>query len=426
MSEQESVPPPQPEVTLVEPEVVRQMRELAAGGWGTKRIASELGIARNTIRRYLKGGAAAEEQVRPKARRLCEHARAKARELLDGAAEGNAVVVARLLGETGVQASVRTVQRAVEDHRRELRAAQVATVRFETEPGQQMQIDFGQKLVRIAGQLVRVYLLVAVLSYSRRIFVQAFLSERQDDWREGIGRAFRHFGGVTRTVLGDNASALVIARDRAAQTVTFHPTYLAFVRDHGAEPRACKPYRARTKGKTESGVKYVKRNAIAGLEFETFVMLEQHLANWMLEADTRVHGTTHERPIDRFERERDALLPLPARPPPLRERRLSRKVANDALVDIDTIRYSVPHRLVRDTVDVIVGEHEVQILHGSREVARHLRSREPHARVVDPAHYDGLVRRAALALVEPGAPTALELMGRSLADYEQLVAGGAR
>ncbi len=70
-------------------------------------------------------------------------------------------------------------------------------MRFETEPGSQMQIDFGEKWVGIAGQLVRVFFLVAVLSYSRRLFVKAFLNQRSDDWREGIAAAFQHFGGVT-------------------------------------------------------------------------------------------------------------------------------------------------------------------------------------------------------------------------------------
>jgi transposase len=92
-----------------------------------------------------------------------------------------------------------------------------------------------------------VFLLVAVLSYSRRAFVQAFLHERQDDWREGIAAAFTHFGGVTRTVLGDNARALVLGRDPETGTVTFHPAYLAFCRDWETQPRACAPYRARTK-----------------------------------------------------------------------------------------------------------------------------------------------------------------------------------
>ena len=88
------------------------------------------------------------------------------------------------------------MQRAVSAHRRAREAAALATVRFETAPGHQMQIDFGEKLVSIAGVHVRVYLFVAVLGYSRRLYVRASLSQRQDDWREGLAGAFRHFGGV--------------------------------------------------------------------------------------------------------------------------------------------------------------------------------------------------------------------------------------
>jgi transposase len=426
MENSRSTPPPQ-EVAVIEPDVVKQMRQLAALKWGAKAIARELGISRNTVRRYLRLGSAAEMQERPQARCLDEKARAEAERLFAAEAEGNAVVVKNLLAEREIHASVRTVQRAVAHKRREQRAAQVATVRVETAPGQQMQIDFGQKRVRIGGALVRVYLLVAVLSFSRRLFVKAFLSERQDDWREGIGGAFRHFGGVTRTVLGDNAAALVLGRDRALGTVTFHPAYVAFLHDFGAEPRACRPYRARTKGKTENGVKYVKRNGLAGREFESFAGLETHLAEWMLEADARVHGTTYERPIDRFEREREHLLPIPARAVPLRERRLKRRVANDALVDVDTVRYSVPHRLVREYVEVLVAEERVRIFHGAELVAEHRRGTEPHRSIVEPAHYEGLWKPAPhlslVASAEGTAPSPLEQMGRSLADYELLVGG---
>lgn len=400
---------------MVEPEVVRQMRLLREGGWGSKRIAEEVGVARNTVRRYLRNPVA-EVQVRPSRRVLDDDGRSQARELFVAGAAGNAVVVQQMLGERGVEASVRTVQRAVAEERREQRVSQLATVRYETEPGAQMQIDFGEKWVVIAGQLVRVFVLVAVLGYSRRLFVKAFLNQRSDDWREGIAAAFRHFGGVTRTMLGDNAKALVLGRDRATGIVTFHPAYLAFCRDWDVLPRACGPYRARTKGKTESGVKYVKRNGLAGREFESFTALETHLAEWMLVADTREHGTTHERPIDRFERdERAVLRPLPALPLAVRHRRLRRRVSNDSFVDIDTVRYSVPFRLVRAELDVLVGDDAVEIFHGAERVARHARSSEPHARIVESAHFDGLWRRTPTPVVTTGSP--LRAMGRSLDDY---------
>lgn len=328
-----------------------------------------------------------------------------------------------MLSENGVEASVRTVQRAVEEKRRETHAAVVASVRFETAPGRQLQVDFGEKKLRIGGVVVKVYLLVAVLSHSRRLFVKAFLNQRGDDWREGIAEAFRHFGGVPAEVLGDNAKPLVASRDKEAGTVCFHPAYLDFCREWDVQPRACGPYRARTKGKTEAGVKYVKRNALAGRSFESFSALEAHLASWMTVADEREHGTTHEKPRERFERdEKSALRPLPLRPQPARRQLLRRRVAHDALVDVDTVRYSVPHRLVRTHVEVHLGDDEVRIFHGAALVAAHRRSFEPHSRVVDPSHWDGLWRRAP---VEPPEESPLKAMGRSLDDYAALLERGA-
>jgi transposase len=403
---------------VVEGEIVTAIRELAGRGWGSKAIARELGIARNTVRRYRRHAVVAGQQARPP-RQLTEDVVREAQALYSGVAEHNAVVVHRLLRDHGRTIGLRTVQRAVAPVRQAQRAADVATVRVETAPGAQMQVDFGEKRVTIAGTAITVFLLVAVLSYSRRTFVKAFLHERQDDWREGIAAAFQHFGGVVLTVLGDNARALVRGRDRATGTVTFHPGYLAFCRDWDVQPRACAPYRARTKGKVESGVKFVKRNALAGRTFMSFAALEQHLAQWMDEADQRVHGTTHERPCDRFVRdEQTALRPLPSRPLPRREQRVRRRVASDAFVDVETVRYSVPYQLVRDHVDVAIDEHTVRVFHGTDLVATHARSREPFARVVEPAHLAGLWR--VTTPLEPVDET-LSTFGRSLAEYEAVV-----
>lgn len=415
---------PSGEVPVVDGEVVTAIRALAGRGVGKKAIAREVGVAVNTVRRYLREPIPAGHQVRPGARRLTDVRRAEVRALYEGPAGSNAVVAQRLLAAQGLTVSVRTIERAVADLRRARRAAQLATVRVETPPGDQLQIDFGQKRVCIGGAWVRVFLLVAVLSYSRRLFVKAFLSEQQDDWREGIAAAFRHFGGVPRTLLGDNARALVAGRDRETGTVVFQPAYLAFCRDWDVQPRACAPYRARTKGKTEAGVKYVKRNGLADLGFETFAALEAHVTAWMSLADQRLHGTTRETPVARFEREeRASLRPLPVRALPAREQRVTRRVAHDAMVDLHTVRYSVPHQLVRDWVEVVVDIDTVRIFHGARLVATHARSSEPFARVIDPAHYAGLWRPT-MTPVTDAAP--LAALGRALADYAAVIAGGAQ
>jgi hypothetical protein len=138
-------------------------------------------------------------------------------------------------------------------------------------------------------------------------------------------------------------------------------------------------------------------------------------------ADQRRHGTTREAPILRFERdERAALRALPIRALPRRTQRLRHRVALDAFVDVDTIRYSVPHRLVRDHVEVVIEDHLVRIFHGRELIATHVRSSEPFARVVDVAHYAGLWRAAPDAVPTPG----LAVLGRDLADYAAVVDGG--
>ena len=420
-SKTQRMAPPTTEVLMLAPEIVRQIEQLALLGWRAKRIAGQLGVARGTVRRYLRGGAGAQVQRRPGAWTLDEAERATAVKLLDGPAAGNTVVVQRLLHEQGIQVPLRTLQRTLMAHRRARRATEVATVRFETAPGHQMQIDFGEKLVLIGAVVVRVHLFVAVLGYSRRLFVRASLSQRQEDWREGLAASFRHFGGIPQTLLLDNAGALVVGRDRITNTARLHPAFDAFCRDWGVDARVCQPYRARTKGKTEAGVGYVKRNGLAALSFTSFAALEAHLLRWMVDADLRIHGTTRERPRDRFEREeRAALGALPANPLPARQRCLTRKVAIDCFVDIDTIRYSVPHALVRRAVEVMVSEQEVAIFDGKLVVARHRRSCEPHTRVIDPRHFDGLWRRSDAQ--SPEAPPSLP-PGRSLEDYAAVIAG---
>lgn len=109
---------------------------------------------------------------------------------------------------------------------------------------------------------------------------QAFLSERQDDWRKGIAAAFTHFGGVARTLLRDNARALVAGRDRETGTVVFHPSYLAFCRDWDVQPRACAPYRARTKGQDGSGRELRRDPQLAPVGgFDHHAQLVEILAN---------------------------------------------------------------------------------------------------------------------------------------------------
>jgi transposase len=274
------------------PDDVAAMLQLKALGWGIKRIARELRCSPITVRRYLAEGGYRAYRRAPRRRTLTG--------LEDWLAErfhrhaGNADVVRQeLVAEKGIEVSLRTVERAVVGLRRELAAQARATIRFETPPGHQLQIDFGERRVLIGGMSTKVFLFVATLGYSRRMHVRAFRNERQESWFEGLESSFRHFGGITTEVLFDNDRGLVQHHDIHTREVEFNARLRAFARHWGFRPRACFPYRARTKGKDERGVGYVKKNAVAGRTFDSFAALEAHLEQWVREvADQRVHGTT--------------------------------------------------------------------------------------------------------------------------------------
>jgi transposase len=283
------------------------------------------------------------------------------------------VIRQELAGEKNIIVSLRTIERAVAPYRRELAAQARATVRFETAPGKQLQIDFGERLVDIAGSKVKVFLFIATLGYSRRLHARAFRNERQESWFAGLESAFLNFGGVTEEVLFDNPRALVAHHDPLTRSVTFNEKLLAFAKHWGFRPRACAPYRARTKGKTENGVGYVKNNSIAGRCFASWEALEAHLDAWTRGvADVRIHGTTAEAPIARFARaEAKALKPIGGIPPFRTARELIRRVGSDCTVEIDSNAYSVPWRLIGDSVLVTVTDTAVRIHHAGREVALH-------------------------------------------------------
>ena len=407
------------------PDEVAAMWRLHELGWGTRRIADEIGCNRETVQRYLAAGGWAPCRVPTRPSVLTGHSAWLDERLRRH--RGNADVVRQeLASELGIMVSLRTVERAVSHLRRELAAEALATVRFETPPGRQLQIDFGQRRITVEGERDKVFLFVATLGYSRRIYAAAFRHERQSAWLEGIEGAFRHFGGLPGELLLDNARALVKHHDAVTREVEFTDRLHAFVRYWDVRPVACAPYRARTKGKDERGVGYVKHNAIAGRSFASWGALEAHLSWWMREvADMRVHGTTGEAPLTRFMRaEAAALRPLNGRPPFRQLRELTRRVQNDACVDIDTNHYSVPWRLIGAEVTVQVGGGQIRIHHAGTEIACHETRLGRRERAVDRAHLHGIVPRRPDAASNPNAVTlpGIELL-RPLAEYEQAAGG---
>jgi transposase len=409
-------------LTDVTPEEVAAMLRLKSLGWGIRRIAREFGCSHMTVRRYVAAGGWVGYRGQGRRRALSGQEAWLAQCFRRHG--GNADVVRQELEqEKGIKLSLRTVEREVAHLRRELAAEARATIRFETPPGKQLQIDFGERRVSIGGASTKVFLFVATLGYSRRLHVRPFANERQESWFAGLESTFHHFGGVTEEVLFDNDRGLVSHHDRYTREVELSERFRAFAKHWGFRPRACAPYRARTKGKDERGVGYVKKNAIAGRDFASWAAFEGHLQAWTREiADQRVHGTTGEVPIERFLRdEAHRLSPMDGILPFAAARELMRKVQADCAIEVDGNAYSVPWRLIGERVRVVITGNQLRVSHAGLDVAVHERRLGRFERVVDPAHFAGVAGFG--GKVTATRPADEPALLRPLLEYERIVDG---
>jgi len=307
-----------------------------------KDIATELGVHPRTVRRALKRGSEPPRRPSQRPSKLDPY-KARVDEML---AEGiwNAEVIYRDIRKAGYPGRL-SILRAYIRPKRALRAP-AGTVRYETAPGQQLQHDWAERFVTIAGVRQKVYLAVNVLGYSRGLHVVAMPRCDAEHTYEAIIQAFEAFGGVAATVLVDNQKAAVLGWPDGKPR--FNARFREMGRHHGFTPKACRPRRPQTKGKIERLVAYVAGNALAGANptFDSWADLNAHLRAWyQTVANRRLHRELGESVDSRLARELPALIPLP------RDRfdtayRGQRVVSLDAYVSVDGVRYSVPGHLV--------------------------------------------------------------------------------
>ena len=314
-----------------------------------KDIAAELGVHPRTVRRALaRSGAPSGKRPGRRGSKLDPYKPMIDQMLSQGI--WNAVVILREIqarGYTGKRSIVTDYIRP----KRVLRPSR-ATVRFETKPGRQLQHDWGEIETTIAGVRQKIYFAVNTLGYSRRFHFWATDSQDAEHTYEALIRSFEYFGGVTAEVLIDNQKTAVI-KHRIGEAVQYNTRFVDLAGHYGFVPRACRPYRAQTKGKDERMVGYVKHHFfVRYASFESFAHLNQLACAWLAqEADPRMHGTVKEVVAERFIREAPCLEKLPA----VRfdtsyvERRF---VAWDGYVEVRGTRYSVPDRLCGQPVTV--------------------------------------------------------------------------
>ncbi len=360
--------------------------------WTKAAIAETLDLDRKTVRACLAQSAWTPYQRPPQGETLLTDHRAFLEARAPEVNYSAQVLYQELAHHHRYTGSYQTVKRFVRPLRDAEALATRAAVRFETPPGLQSQIDWGQAAVAFrSGRAVR-HFFILTLGYSRRSFYLACRDEQLPTFLDAHEQAFAYFGGHTTEHLYDRPRT--VCRPGDGGRIVWNPTFQAFAHYWGFDPRLCQPYRAQTKGKVESGVKYVKRNFLVGREFIDDVHLGEDLLGWMATtADVRIHGTTHERPIDRFATERPHLVATQPQPAFRLEATVPRAVATDFLVSLDTNRYSVPFRLIGRTVEVQRHEGRVVIRYQGQVVADHPELPGHHQLRVLPEHGPGAVAR---------------------------------
>jgi transposase len=355
-----------------------------------KDIAASLGVHPKTIRRAIARGGPPSGK-RPKARKSKLDPFKPAVDHLLAEGVWNAVVILREIQGKGYAGGISILR----DHIRPKRPLHQnrTTVRFETTPGKQMQSDWGQIETLVAGRATKVHFSVNTLGYSRRFHFWCADCEDAEHTYEGIIRAFEHFGGVAAEVLVDNQRSTVIRHDKGG-VVKFNERFLDLAGHYGFTPRACRPYRARTKGKDERMVGYIKHHFFVRYRrFESFAHMNQLALEWLAaEADPRVHGTVKEVVTERFAREAGQLGPLPTTRFDT-SYRMNRLANWDGYIDVRGNRYSVPAEICGRMVTARLGlDGQLAIFAEDRKIAEHRLQSPLEGWVTTPAHHADLWR----------------------------------
>jgi transposase len=297
------------------------------------------------------------------------------------------------------------------------RPAGEAFLRLKTFPGEQAQVDwahFGH--VRIGRADRALVAFVAVLSYSRAIFLRFYLGQQSENFLRGHEAAFQSWGGVVRVALYDNLKSAVL--ERIGDAIRFNPTLLDFAAHYRYEPRPVAPGRGNEKPRVERAIRYVRSGFYMARPWRNVDDLNRQADEWCAgEAMERLWPEDTRRKVrDVFEEEKAKLLPLPTAGYPTEERR-EVSVRKTPYVRFDKNDYSVPHELVHQTLVVLASLETVRILRGTEEVARHPRSFDRGAQIEDPSHVARLVEEKRQARRHRG----LDRLGHAVASSRALL-----
>lgn len=410
-------------VGLIELEEMFVIKDMKSRGMYIKDIARILDRDPKTISKYVKSDKLPEYKKRPQRASKLDPYKEYILERMNDGCLNSAVILEEIqaMGYTGKSTILQDFMRP----RREKSMAKAST-RYETPPGKQAQVDWGEFTVEDEhGKLRRLHGFLMVMGYSREMYLEFTEDEKIDTLIGCHERAFEFFKGVPDTILYDNMKTVVRYSHEKGEN-KWNKKFLAFSKHQEFTPVRCRPYSPRTKGKVENGVKYVKQNFWPRLKsFSSISELNRLAFEWLCStANKRVHGTTKEVPEERFKREKLN----PFNPSPfLLDYLDQRKVMNDCMISYESNRYSVPYEHVGGYIGVKDLRNGVIELYDSsgKCVAKHEKLSGKHRNSYIKKHFENIVsgrdKKVAATAPKLNPKTTPEVQERPLNVYDQLL-----
>lgn len=287
-------------------------------------------------------------------------------------------------------------------------------------PGENAQVDWGSfGNVPVGNTRRQLSFFVMVLSYSRLMYVEFTLSQKQEHFLQCHENAFLYFGGIPQKVMIDNLKTGVLEHKRG-EPALINPRYADYARHCGFEVVACNPREPQEKGRVENAVGYVKKNFLQGLRIDDFAHLAAPAKRWLGEvANIRIHRQTNQTPVALWEKEKPHLQALPLNPcdigTPMRLR-----ASSTFRLTIDTNRYSVPAEYASHFLDVRLYANKILAWHEGQLVAEHVRSYGRGGDFENPDHPRALLAQRHRARLQKNLQLFLQLGPNSEVFYQEM------
>ena len=366
------------------------IRDLHHQGLNISDIARETGFDRKTVRKYIAASALPTAQTRTnKPSKLDEY-----REYIQERITEYPLSAARIYREI-VDKGFTGHYTIIKDYIRKIRprGGTPAVLRYETKPGVQAQVDWGDcDHIDEDEQVRKVYCFSIILGYSRMRYVEFTLSTDVYTFIQCHNHAFEYFGGYTQEILYDNIKQIIIKRALKPKDNTWNAKFDDFFSYYGFIPRLCKPYCPQTKGKIENSIGYVKRDFLLGGTFSSLDDMNRQILPWLNRVNATPHGTTNEIPFERLKREN--LKSITGVQPYQVRREEHRKISKDSYVSYRGNRYSVPYQFAGRDAILELDETRITIRVGSEVVCSHDIVPGNRRLVREKAHFKGLLSLA--------------------------------